>query len=199
MGKYKEVCKGLPEFTGTDESYQTRINDLKTFLSDLPDPEEHVDLNLVGQMADLISEHIRDLSTQLIYYKHNAGNSRFPLAYVKVRECQDKIEEALKRLSDLKVAYEQLIIAQFEADEVTLVRLEGVGSLSHVEEPYAQVADKEKFRQWCIENGYEHEMHLMWQKTNAILKERLVAGNQEPPGIKPHVRHKVRFTRSRKG
>jgi hypothetical protein len=46
------------------------------------------------------------------------------------------------------------------------------------------VEDKQAYRNWCVENGYEEALCLPWQTTNAITSERLVEGLPEPTGVK---------------
>jgi len=95
-------------------------------------------------------------------------------------------------------AYELLIEKTYEGSGITTLKLEDVGSLRVEPSPHAVVTDKETFHNWCIEEGLQASMNLLWQTTNSLIKERLEAG--EPfhdtetgeiiPGVKAFVRTK---------
>lgn len=61
-------------------------------------------------------------------------------------------------------------------------------------EPYGKVVDKEAFRLWCLENGYERQLQLWPATMNAIVKERLLQGEPEPDGVEAYSYKKVFFT-----
>jgi len=193
MGKYSHVVKDLPKFLGKDDSSQSRINDLKRQLREV-DEKENADPIYVRKFRDALVDNIMDLFKELSNVKTDLKDNRFPQAYIETRNAIDLLEQAMKRLGELKTAYEQILIETFESRDITSLRTEG-GLLSLVSEPYAQVEDKPAFRKWCIDNGYESQLALPWQTTNSILKERLLEGESSPDGIKPHVRDGIRLRR----
>lgn len=203
MGKYTEVVKGLPKFLGPDAAFQDRVKQVKeiasttTLPTDLKDKDGDpiaLDSEMPGVYKEVILESIEMLRIQLLYYKFDMRTDRYPHAYVESRSIIESIEYAMKKLGELKEAYKQLIVADFEKRVVQSVRLPD-GLLSYNAEPYAKITDKEAYRQWCLDNDYAESMQLPWQKTNAILKERLLAGEDEMDGVEAHSYDKLRLTR----
>ncbi len=121
--------------------------------------------------------------------------SNFALQYAMVRRQKDKLKEELSKLEISLQAYEQLIIEQFENEATKSLTLDDGDNIRTQPEPYLKVEDKELFRQWCVAQGHEREMHLWPSTANAMLKERLLEGEAEMPGTRAYVRTKVVFTR----
>lgn len=61
-------------------------------------------------------------------------------------------------------------------------------------EPYAQVVDKDANRLWAVKEGLERLLSLPWATINKLAKERLLAGQPEPPGVKTFKKRTVVFT-----
>lgn len=78
-----------------------------------------------------------------------------------------------------------------------MLRLVDGGSVQVRLEPYAQVRDKEEFRLWCIANGYERQLQLWPATTNAVAKERLLAGEPLPDGCDVFAKTKVVYTKAK--
>lgn len=120
--------------------------------------------------------------------------------YIELREQKDTLKAALQ-LVELQVeAHEQLLIASEDASEYAwgrygvkpnALRLEAGHTIRVQPEPYGRVEDKEKFRLWCIANGYERQLQLWPSTMNTIIKERLLAGDPEPDGTQAYAYYKV--------
>lgn len=102
---------------------------------------------------------------------------------VRVRADKADAKSALDAINLELTAYEQILTDQFEAAGITQVRLESGETISTQIKPYARVADKQAFRQWCLANGLEDALVLPWTTTNALVADRLIAGQPEPDGI----------------
>lgn len=111
--------------------------------------------------------------------------------YRRLRDSKDEVEQVVSRLNLELEAIGQLLIQQYEADDTSSIALATGGSVSTQLEPYAQVTDRDACRTWAIENGLERSLALPWQTANAIVKERLLKGEPEPPGMKAFVRTKI--------
>lgn len=112
--------------------------------------------------------------------------------YVAVRKQKAEVNKLLRDVNLELEAYGQLISDAFEREGVTNMKLAaGVRVESHLE-PYAQVTDRDAFRLWCIEQGLERSLQLPWGTTNSLVKERLVAGAPEPPGVSAFMKSKVK-------
>jgi hypothetical protein len=111
--------------------------------------------------------------------------------YRRLRDSKDEVEQIISRLNLEIEAVSQLLIEQYEADGTSSIALATGGSVSTQLEPYAQVLDRDQCRTWAVENGLERSLALPWQTANAIVKERLLKGEPEPPGMKAFVRTKI--------
>lgn len=126
--------------------------------------------------------------------------TRMAEAYVEHRRRKAAIEETLGQLNTVIAAYEQLLAESQEQGaegwgaygvKPNAIRLATGETVRVTREPQAKVVDKEAFRRWAIANGYESQLQLMWQTTNGIVKERLLAGEPEPPGTEAYSYTKI--------
>ena len=116
---------------------------------------------------------------------------------VGIRAEKSAAKEALDEINLRLTAYEQILTDQFEAAGITQVRLESGETISTQIKPYARVADKRAFRQWCVTNGLEDALVLPWTTTNALVTDRLVEGLPEPDGIDTYKQTTVVLRRGR--
>lgn len=163
MGKYDALIPRLPKGQPEDLNYQAKVQRFKDTVTDR------------STLA---------LATQ----------------YIKARTVIEDIKAELYMMNVELAALEQLL-EESQQNGAELWGLYGVkenalrlpdGSTIRVQlEPYGQVQDKERFRLWCIYNGYERQMHIWPSTMNAIVKERLVQGEPEPDGCTAFVKTKV--------
>lgn len=111
--------------------------------------------------------------------------------YRRLRDAKDEVEQIESRINLELEAVGQLLIEQYEADDTSSISLATGGSVSTQLEPYAQIVDRDEARVWAVKNGLERSLALPWQTSNAIVKERLLKGEEPPPGIKAYVRTKI--------
>jgi hypothetical protein len=111
--------------------------------------------------------------------------------YALLRAAEDQLEAELKELRLSIEATTQMLAEQYEAEGMTSVRLASGASVSIQMEPHAVVKDKDAHRLWAIANGMERLLMLPWGTTNAITKERLLAGQPEPDGVEAFTRIKT--------
>lgn len=120
--------------------------------------------------------------------------------YIELRRQKDDLKE---RLSDVQLqidAYEQRLVESQEVQsggwgdygaKDNALRLP-TGEVVRVQpEPTGKVVDKEAFRIWCVKNGYERQLQLWPSTMNALVKERLLAGEPEPDGCEAFVYNKI--------
>lgn len=117
--------------------------------------------------------------------------------YIVVRTQKDKLKDELSSVQLELTAIEQLLALQYEAEGVSSMNVEGLGTVRVTPEPKAKVADPDAFRQWCIENGYERALALPWSTTNAVLKQRLLEGLNEPAGVEARYQNGIFFTKEK--
>jgi len=116
-------------------------------------------------------------------------NGRLPSAadlareWADMRAAKDLIEENLRTINAQIAAVTQLMVNQYETEGIEKLHLE-TGEAPRVQyEPYFSVEDPDKFRRWCIANGYERSLTLPWQTRVSIGKDALLS--EEGPGTIP--------------
>ena len=115
-----------------------------------------------------------------------------------VREKKSKIEDQLSEVNLELEARNQLLIDLYDQAGIENLKLSSGHAIRTQVEPNAVVRDKAKFRQWCLDNGYQELMALPWQTTNSITKDKLMEGEAEPDGVEVFARTKVILTAPRK-
>jgi hypothetical protein len=162
MGKYSRVLEGLPRYRDGEQKYLDKVEDAKTTIRQS------------GKSSTGLS-----LSNQF-------------------RELRQRKKDLAKQLSDLNViieAHTQILVEQFEVEGVSSMRFsldaDDKRLIRVQSEPYAQVTDRDVHRKWAIDNGLERSLMLPWQTTNALAKERLLAGEPEPDGVTVFVKDKI--------
>lgn len=121
--------------------------------------------------------------------------SALAYTYAQIREEKDVIEEQLSVVNLQLEAISQLMAEQFENEGTTAIGLENGAKVSIHYEPTGKVEDKEAFRLWCIENGLEKSLQLWPSTMIALLKERLLAGEDAPDGVTAAARRVIRFSK----
>jgi hypothetical protein len=115
--------------------------------------------------------------------------------YADVRKRKAELDEELSKVNVEVAAWEGAMFDAFDNEGITQLKLATGQSISTYPEPYAQVADPQAFRDWCIEQGLGNRMSLAWTTTNSIAKEQLLAGEEPPPGIKIFVKNRSRLAK----
>jgi hypothetical protein len=136
-----------------------------------------------------------DLLMTKIWQEEPRTSSHYATEYAKLRVEQDELKA---KLSDVGLgidAYFQLMYNAYEAEGIHILGLTSGGSVAVQEEPHAVVKDREKFRLWCIANGFEQQLALAWQTTNALTKQYLEQGENPPDGVEAVPRPKAVYRR----
>lgn len=123
--------------------------------------------------------------------------------YTSLRQEKRDAESELQRVNITLEAVTQLLVAsqesgaegwgQYGTTDNTL-RLVTGDKIAIQREPYGQVKDKESFRLWCLANGYGGQLQLWPTTMNAIVKERLLAGEELPDGCEVFAKDKIVYT-----
>lgn len=116
-------------------------------------------------------------------------------AYVAARDEKEALEELLSECNAKVEALTRATIDGLEETGLTSVTLVTGEAVDSSVEPYAQVTDRDAVRNWAKESGYENSLQLPWSTLNAIVKERLLSGEPEPPGVTAFLRTKLRLRR----
>lgn len=165
-GKYDEVLPGLPKYQ-EEPDYQEKINKVK--------------IEIYDKDATVLAE-----------------------GYAEAREVKEDLQRDLYLINLKIAAYEQLLDdsqlrqaagwGDYGAKD-NMIKLPSGATIRVSKEPYGKVVDKETFRLWCIANGYERQLQLWPATMNALVKERLLAGEAEPDGCEAFSMTKIFFTK----
>lgn len=186
MGKYDSVLPGLKPLPAADPSYQDKVDGVKRLITD------------------------RDAFKLAQGYAVLRKGSGPPLSAVESEGLIKRLgKDGLKALAStcevLVKAYEQLLEESQDAGAAgwgmfgvkdNALRLPSGETVRIQKEPYGKVIDKEKFRQWCVANGYETQLQLWPSTMNALVKERLMAGEAEPDGTEAFSYTEVQFVKA---
>lgn len=112
--------------------------------------------------------------------------SEFARLYALVRHVRERVGTLDSLFSVTEEAYKVLMVNQMEVEGEDSIRLTDGQLISTYPEPYAKIVDRDAFREWCIQQELGRQLQLPWQTTNSLLKQRLIAGEPEPPGIEAH-------------
>lgn len=195
-GKYSHVIDKLPKLVGVELERRDLVEAVKAeILAPLTDgetPSRELDL---ARITNTISQHIQEVMQLLkrsTVDRHWA--SEFARAYADARDLRDRIKEWESSANLLVEVFQMLMIDQMEQEGITSMKLSSGRPITTFEEPYAQVQDREAFRAYCEgDSDLRRKMSLPWQTTNMFVKELLLAGEPEPPGVVCFARTVVRL------
>ena len=176
-GKYAKVIDKLPRMLGAEPQYQQKVEVVKQAMTDEhgPRPASAIARDYIGAREGNGPPLTRDEVEELLYRLGKEG-------------AEALVSEANLRLE----AISQMMFDQYEAEGVTTLTVDGRAVAARLV-PYANVGDKEAFRQWCLaDKDLALKMALPWASTNKIAADMLAAGEEPPPGIT--VFAKQRFT-----
>jgi len=111
--------------------------------------------------------------------------------YLKIREKKEVKADELKSIQVILDAIIHKLKTAYEEEGITQIKLEGGATVSTQPEPVSQVTNKDEIREWAIAQGLERELSLPWSTLNSIVKQLLVSGKPEPPGVKAFMRTKI--------
>jgi hypothetical protein len=153
-------------------------------------------LDKVPPIKDERRSRIDDMKAS-IQEKFRNDSIKLASFYTKTRKEIDEIkaDQAAKQI--VLDAISELVIDAFEFQGVTSLKLDTGESVRMEVIPYPYVEDREKFRLWCIEEGLEKEMVLHFKTMESMVKEKLLEGEPEPPGIKAYLNSRLKFVRAK--
>lgn len=202
QGKYAHVLPNLPKFPTVAPERREVVELVKQEILAAPGEEDYPYSS--DSVAELLDEAKTALKSILALEKRATGGKRhateFARAYAECRKVRDALGEFDSAIGLVIEAYCALMVEQFEVEGISGLKLENGQPVSTYPEPYAQVTDKEKFRQWCLKQVDEQgnqvlaaQMSLPWQTTNALTKALLLEGLPEPDGVTAYSMTKVRL------
>jgi hypothetical protein len=118
--------------------------------------------------------------------------------YGKTRAAKEAIEEELSGCNLSLAALEQMLMEQFDAQNIDMIRLEDGSSVSRKDDVYTSVEDRSQFLAWIDETGKRDLLSVHYQTMNSLAKQMLEAGQNLPPGIKAFFRSGFSFRKATK-
>lgn len=199
MGKYSKALDGIKRWFGNEPSHQDRIEAVKTRITlavgQMDSLDVEADLQVEMNNLSKACEKIDELGPFLLAPARQGAD--YARAYRMVRLIKEELKDRLSNVDLLLEAYAQMMVEQFEVEDVDLLKL-GTGDKVNVQlEPYPKTIDPQAVRDWCIKQGYLSQMSLPWQTLHMLVKERLLEGLDAPPGIELTARPKIVFTKAK--
>lgn len=203
MGIYDKVSKRLPPAPLDDPVYQAKLDAFKNAISEntTHTPESLAILYRQARVGDI---------------EFNGVDAVEEIATAMDQEQLENLivdlfgKEGLKRLlyrANIRVeALTQMLINSHDGDEPgwgnygakpNTIRYADGFSVSIHEDPYVKVEDREAFRKWCLENGFESQMTLHPQTAAGVIKAHLRDGRPEPDGCKAFRHREIQFRKPR--
>lgn len=204
-GKYSAVLEGKEKFWGGDAGQQEKVQAVKNEIITASANR----VQLAGQTLQKLSSFEEAAQRFFLVAKllqslvdenldEPLTSARLHALYIGARKLDDASERLFSQTSRILEAFEQMLVDQFEADDISNQKNRDGDAVRVEMTPHLVVTDKEKFRQWCVANCLETQLHLHWGTGNALLKERLLAGMTEMDGCETRNKPKIVYTPSKK-
>ena len=198
-GKYAHLVDKYPKFVGTDPSRDEVL--LQVTREIVAEPTEVETLEALVDPVDvegdlesaitLVNELLRRIKRSTAGKKWAAEYVR---AYSELRTVDDALDEMKSSCNLLLEVFEKLMTDQLEAEGTSSLKLDSGVQVITFPEPLPQVEDKEAFRQWCLKDpDLAPKMTLHPSTTSALVKEMLIRGEAEPPGVSVYIKTNVRL------
>jgi len=187
-GKYAKIVKTLPKFKGKDAQSQ-RIEALALAISQEPDFLRHA-----SALAATYTK-LRAMRTILDYVESSLELRTKAIEMLALDQFENESTLAIK-LGEGVVLFEEAVadlIDEIMSVKQLDVQLNLTPTVYYQSEPFAVVEDKDLFREWCIVNGLAEKLQLWPTTTQAIVKERLLAGDTLPDGVSATNKPKLTF------
>lgn len=148
------------------------------------------DINLEQRKLDIIND--TDPETRAPRRTTPPTASELAAMWQTQRQAKEELEDALKIVNFELEALADLLVNAYEAEGMDSIRMTDTGKAVRTQqEPHIVVEDEEAWRQWCVENGMERKL-MLWPATrDSLVKDMLLQGSEDPPGIKTYSRTKV--------
>lgn len=103
-----------------------------------------------------------------------------------IKSLKNRKKAITKELSGINldlISAVKLLVEHLESSGEESFKLSSGGSFFIQDKPYPNIINKELFRHWCIDNGYESSMSLHYKTVDAIAVECVESGKPLPDGM----------------
>jgi len=192
QGKYAHVLPQLKKEPLVKPERWHLVEAVKKEVLNPSGPPDLMPIDGFTEQMDFIMLKLLDAAKREI--GPNQYSAEFARVYAELRGAKDVVDRWLSSLNLLIEAYMVLMVERFEVEGIKGLRLENGQPVSTHPEPYAKVTDPKAFLEWCLANDdLKAKLTLHWQTINAIAKERLLAGEEDPPGVETTSLTKIRL------
>ena len=194
-GKYAGIVDHLPQYPLVEPERKDVVDAVKEkILASTPDSLRLLAVLDVDATLRDIDQGIQQINQYLVLgTEGKRWAAEFARLYAETRRIRARLAQMDAILSVTQEAHMVLMIEQMEVEGTTSLRLADGQPISTYPEPYAQVVDRDAFNEWCVKQGLLRKMQLPWQTTNMLVKNMLVNGDPEPPGVSVTAKTKVRL------
>lgn len=133
----------------------------------------------------------QEIKTYLQSKDYPLSATSFGRILVSARLEKARLEDLVKEQNLIIEAMNQELVDQMESNEMINIKLADGVSLGIKDDVYCSVDDKEQFHAWIKANGLEDLFSVHYQTMSAMVKARLVEGEDIPPGIKPYFKQSI--------
>ena len=151
-GKYSHLKDTLTKFSEAPD-YQSRVNDKKDEIrNNLQLNDYPVNPRTIGQV------------------------------YADAREEKDRLEKLVKAQNLIIESCQQMLVDMLESQDVTKITFGAGLTVSIKDDVYVTVKDKGSFYKWIDENDLDDLYSVNYQTMSAMVKTKLIEGEELPPG-----------------
>jgi len=111
---------------------------------------------------------------------------------INARMEKNRLEALIREQNTVITAMEQELIEFLDSADLLLMRMTNGVTLSINDDVYSQVSNKFEFHQWIRNNHLEDLFSVHYQTMSSMVKERLMNGDDIPPGITPYFKQTIR-------
>jgi hypothetical protein len=143
-------------------------------------------------------KHQDRIDEEKIRFSNRATPSALTAEYASLRADRAALEESLSKTNLSIAACEQLMEKAFEDEGISSMKT-SLGSIQARTEPYPIVEDREGFRDWCAADPDIRQLMVLNPMTaKSLVKERLLQGQDTPPGVRAFLKTTFYWTPTKK-
>lgn len=122
----------------------------------------------------------------------DSPNAELARRIYEARRRKQELEEEITAENAAIEAASQTLLDRMGAENLHSFKTDEGLTVYESVEPYASVTDKSELNAWLRENGFAEALTIHHKTLTGIVKERLVNGENAPPGVAVYVKSEAR-------
>jgi uncharacterized protein YaaN involved in tellurite resistance len=118
------------------------------------------------------------------------SNTELSKHYSDLKDLKEDLEAKIKKLNTEIEACSQILVDRLDEDGIQSFKTD-TGTFFIKDEPYSTVSDKQAFFKWVKDQGLEDLFTVHYQTMSGMVKERLLNGEELPPGISVYMKSSI--------